>query len=94
MTTSGAFDRLKLDRELICHMFFDGPVWDGNLISKEGRDRLVDKGLVERGCGYQWLTVLGIETARALGFTDWKTGRHPLATEMWQRYCEREGWKV
>lgn len=81
--------QLDTERELLCHMFFDGPVWDGNLISKEGRSRLVDKGLVQRGHGYQWLTSAGIEEAHALGFTAWKTDKHPLATEMWKRYCKR-----
>jgi hypothetical protein len=79
---------LKIEQELICHMFFDGPVWDGNLISKEGRDRLVDKGLVERRHGYQWLTASGIDMAHSLKFTNWKTNKHPLASEMWKRYLE------
>lgn len=75
----------KIEAELLCHFFFDGPVWDGNLISKVGRDGLVDKGFVERGHGYQWLTKDGIEQAHALGLTEWKTGRHPKASDMWKR---------
>lgn len=35
--------------------------WDGNLISKSARDYLVEKGLAQRGFGYNWLTEKGME---------------------------------
>ncbi len=35
--------------------------WDGNLISKENRDKLVQRGLAERGNGYNWITSKGIQ---------------------------------
>ena len=51
--SSGAIDVLG-------QLFIAGPVWDGNLISKQGRSELVDKGLAERWEGWQWLTKEGI----------------------------------
>jgi hypothetical protein len=35
--------------------------WDGNLVSKEYRDRLVKVGLAQRAHGYNFLTQLGVE---------------------------------
>lgn len=37
-----------------------GPVKDGNLISKAHRDLLVDDGLIDRRLGYNFLTPSGI----------------------------------
>jgi hypothetical protein len=79
------------ERELICHMFFDGPIWDGNLISKTGRDNLVKSGAVDRSHGYNFLTMLGMELAHMMDFTKWKDGKHPNSGEMWNRYCELYG---
>jgi len=45
-----------------------GPVWDGNLISKNQRDTLVGHGMVDRGYGWNYLTAKGVEVAVALGF--------------------------
>lgn len=41
--------------------------WDGNLMSKDARDRLVKCGLVERAHGYNWLTNKGIQYLVDLG---------------------------
>jgi hypothetical protein len=46
--------------------------WDGNLVSKATRDWLVERGLVQRFDGFNWLTSKGIEhcvTARILPTT-------------------------
>lgn len=40
-----------------------GPVWDGNLIGKTARDRLVVAGLVCRWGGWNFLTKDGIKYA-------------------------------
>jgi len=37
----------------------DGPVWDGDLVSKSCRDSLVGSGWVVRCCGYNILTAEG-----------------------------------
>lgn len=42
--------------------FAKGPVWDGNLISKSHRDHLYNKGYIQRGFGWQWLTEKGVRT--------------------------------
>lgn len=44
-----------------------GPVWDGDLVSKDERDRLKLAGLCDRGLGYNFITMKGIEVAVALG---------------------------
>jgi len=40
--------------------------WDGNLISKQVRDWLVERGLAQRFCGWNWLTVKGVEYCETL----------------------------
>jgi len=76
-----------LAKETMCQLFFDGPVWDGNLASKTGRDVLVDLGLAERGAhGLQWLTRAGIERAVMLGWNRYKeSGPRMSAYEAWKR---------
>jgi hypothetical protein len=44
------------------------PVWDGNLISKSGRDTLVRAGFVARRAGWNILTTDGLALAVELGF--------------------------
>ena len=46
----------------------NSPVWDGNLISKAYRDKLIGLGLVEQSSGYTFLTPRGVDIAIALGF--------------------------
>jgi len=40
--------------------FVHGPVWDGNLIGKGERDRLVEAGFVERVSGWNFLSSQGV----------------------------------
>ncbi len=42
--------------------------WDGNLLSKEYRDRLVQRGLAQREFGYNWITTKGLEYLVNLDF--------------------------
>lgn len=46
--------------ETLYALFVDGPLYDGNVPSKQGRDELVDFGLVMRHNGYQQLTKKGL----------------------------------
>ena len=84
----------KTAKELVCHMFFDGPVWDGNLISKRARSELVALGLVDQAMGYNFLSVAGVMVACAMGFYERKTGRHPRASDEWIDYCSRKDLNV
>lgn len=34
--------------EVLGQLFVSGPTWDGHLVSKEGRGRLVNNGLADR----------------------------------------------
>lgn len=45
----------------------DRPIWDGNLISKEGRDELFKIRLIDRACGWNFLTAEGVGMCCALG---------------------------
>lgn len=53
--------------EMLFHSLRDGPVWDGDLISKQARDELIGAGLMTRvvmkgaAQGYQGCTPRGIE---------------------------------
>ena len=44
-----------------------GPVWDGDLISKDGRDALIKAGYVARRDGWNLLTVDGVDAAVLFG---------------------------
>jgi len=49
-------------------LIFNGATWDGDLISKHGRDELVKAGLVERTeYGYNIITAKGVEYVVELG---------------------------
>jgi hypothetical protein len=52
--------------QLVC--FLKGPIFDGDLVSKEARDRLVKSEMIFRANGYQSLTDKGVRTLIDLGF--------------------------
>jgi hypothetical protein len=56
-------------------MFKHGPTWDGDLPSKSGRDWLVERGYVERGMGWNWLTTSGALLAIECGMGKKKESR-------------------
>lgn len=53
--------------ETLMQLFVQGPTWDGNLVSKGERDRMVDAGLADRWNGWNFLTQEGVEAAVAGG---------------------------
>lgn len=53
--------------EVLWQLFLTGPVWDGDLASKTGRDQLVNAGYVVRTEGWQTLTDAGLRFALAKG---------------------------
>lgn len=53
--------------ETLMQLFVQCPTWDGNLVSKEERDRMVDAGLADRWNGWNFLTQEGVEAAVAGG---------------------------
>lgn len=52
--------------ETLWHFFRDGPIWDGDLISKEARSWLVSEGLADRADGFNFLTAAGVSMAVSL----------------------------
>ena len=55
-------------REVLLGLFLHGPLYDGDVPSKTGRDILHTDGLIERGWGYQWLNERGVARCLALKF--------------------------
>ena len=53
--------------EVLMQLFVYGPTWDGNLISKDDRNRLVEAGLAVRWNGLNHLTEEVLEAAVAGG---------------------------
>lgn len=49
--------------EVLEQLFMFGPTWDGNIVSKSGRDQLFDLKLAARVEGYSFLTAAGIRLA-------------------------------
>ena len=49
--------------EVLEQLFFQGPTWDGNIISKSGRDQLFDLKLAGSVEGYSFLTGPGVRLA-------------------------------
>lgn len=63
------------EKEAMQQLFFNGPTWDGDLVSKAGRTGLVDRGYAERCNGWQQLTSAGFEVAVRAGLGDDKERR-------------------
>lgn len=52
--------------EALWQMFKDGPIWDGDLVSKTARDWLVLNAMAARASGFNFLTDDGVEMAVSL----------------------------
>jgi hypothetical protein len=50
-------------QEALCQLFVSGPTWDGNLVTKNGRNELINRGLAIRVEGWQQLTEAGLVMA-------------------------------
>src|SRR5262249_16194181 len=61
--------------EVLHGLFIEGPLWDGDVPSKSGRDELVTFGLALRCDGWQQLTKKGLEMALSANFAR-KKERH------------------
>lgn len=49
--------------EVMFQLFVQGPLWDGNLVSKSDRDELVAQGFAARDNGWNFLTKEGVREA-------------------------------
>lgn len=49
--------------EVLQQLFFFGPTWDGDIVSKSGRDTLFDLKLASRVEGYSFITAAGVRLA-------------------------------
>lgn len=66
--------------DVLGQLFVAGPVWDGNLISKSGRDQLVACGLAHQWNGWQTLTQDGLTAA-----VEWKMAEETWKNRAWFR---------
>jgi hypothetical protein len=55
------------ETEVLWCLFANGPTEDGNMPSQGGRDQLLEKNLIDRADGWQWLTREGVMLALGLG---------------------------
>jgi hypothetical protein len=51
------------EHDVIRQLFFQGPTWDGDIVSKQARDSLCQRSLAHHEFGYAWLTRDGVEIA-------------------------------
>jgi hypothetical protein len=49
--------------EVLWQLFRCGPTWDGDIVSKTGRDKLIDLGMAKRTEGWSYLTETGVLAA-------------------------------
>jgi len=50
-------------KDVLGQLFVSGPTWDGNVISKGGRNELLEEGLAHRWDGWAFLTAAGVRMA-------------------------------
>lgn len=63
---------------MIEQLFFNGPTWDGDVVSKSGRGELCKLGYAEHAWGFAYLTSKGVKFAI-------KSMAMDRAKEKWQR---------
>lgn len=63
------------EKECLMQLFFSGPTWDGDIVSKAGRAGLYRRGYVERENGWTQLTSAGFVVAVRAGLGDDKERR-------------------
>lgn len=50
-------------KDVMMQLFVAGPTWDGNVVSKFGRDELIDNNIAFRTNGFASLTLMGVHMA-------------------------------
>lgn len=63
------------EKECMMQLFFNGPTWDGDIVSKAGRAGLYRRGYVEHENGWTQLTSAGFVVAVRAGLGDDKERR-------------------
>ena len=53
--------------EVLWQLFKNGPTWDGDIVSKQSRDWLIENDFAARTNGYTFLTHDGVVAAIAIG---------------------------
>lgn len=65
------------EREVMGQLFIQGPTWDGNIVSKDGRDHLIAMGYARRYSGWTFLTEEGVHMAIEADLAPY-TGGHTM----------------
>lgn len=63
MTTFKAEPLSSAAKDVLGQLFLNGPTWDGNLVSKDGRGELCEIGLAFHANGFASLTAEGVRVA-------------------------------
>jgi hypothetical protein len=61
--------------ETLMQLFLNGPTWDGDIVSKNGRGQLFEHGLAEREQGWSYLTREGVKLATTADVKGWADKR-------------------
>lgn len=61
--------------DVVQQLFVQGPTWDGNIASKNGRDELCDKGFAFHSNGWTSLTAEGVSFAINAPVKNWRGQR-------------------
>lgn len=79
------------EQECLRQLFFHGPTWDGDIVSKAGRAGLVNRGYVERENGWSQLTSAGFVLSVRCGLSDekerWDNKRRRISNDR-ERHVE------
>lgn len=59
-------------KEVLWQLFSKGAVFDGDIISKDGREELIDFKLAARFGGFTILTMDGLKRAIAMDMPNWR----------------------
>lgn len=65
------------NNEVLMQLFVQGPTWDGDLVSKDDRNKLLEAGYSGKVNGWNFLTTAGINVAvvNGLAAKDWQDQR-------------------
>lgn len=72
--------------EVMLQLFINGPTWDGNLISKEGRNELLRDHSILRWNGWQWLTNRGMWHMTGMSFEQFSFSRAAREAQQKRKY--------
>ena len=65
--TDRMFSQMRGELAVLEQLFKTGPTWDGDIVGKSYRDRIIKKGWAERDDGWTYLTRDGVRHCVDIG---------------------------